>query len=91
MGMPSAFVEGEESDFSHMAEDGEDNLFIKDVFHKTHIEVTKMGTRAGASTAVEMWAESVPIYIRLNRPFLYMIADSETNLPVFIGIVNSVQ
>ena len=91
MGMPSAFVEGEESDFSRMAEDGEDNLFIKDVFHKTHIEVTKMGTRAGASTAVEMWAESVPIYIRLNRPFLYMIADSETNLPVFIGIVNSVQ
>ena len=74
-----------------MTEDGEDNLFIKDVFHKTHIEVTKMGTRAGASTAVEMWATSVPIYIRLNRPFLYMIADSETNLPVFIGIVNSVQ
>ncbi|MBR2085689.1 MAG: hypothetical protein IJ906_00880 [Oscillospiraceae bacterium] len=91
IGMPSAFVEGEESDFSRMAEDGEDNLFIKDVFHKTHIEVTKMGTRAGASTAVEMWAESSPIYIRLNRPFLYMIADSETNLPVFIGIVNSVQ
>ena len=90
MGMPSAFVEGEESDFSRMAEDGKDNLYIKDIFHKTHIEVTKMGTRAGASTAVEMWAETVPIYIQLDRPFLYMIADSETNLPVFIGIVNSI-
>lgn len=89
MGMGSAFLEGPASNFSAMLEGNTDRLCISNVFHKTYIEVTKMGTRAGAATAVEMVAESEPIYIRLNRPFLYMIADTETNLPVFIGIVNS--
>ena len=90
MGMPLAFTDGPESDFSRMVTDGGDDLYIRNVYHKTHIEVTRMGTRAGAATSVEMAVKSIPVYIRMNRPFLYMIADSETNLPVFIGIVNSV-
>ena len=31
-----------------------DDLMIQNVAHKTHIEVTRMGTRAGAATSVEM-------------------------------------
>ena len=92
MGMPSAFLEGPESDFSRVRADHFDNLYINRVLHKTHIEVSELGTRAGAATAVELCIESAAdAYMTFNRPFLYMIADSETNLPVFIGIVNSVQ
>ena len=28
--------------------------------------------------------------VQLDRPFVYMIIHSETNLPVFIGILNAV-
>ena len=31
-----------------------------------------------------------PKQVVLDRPFLYMIADSSNNLPLFIGTVNSV-
>ena len=92
MGMPSAFQEGPASDFSRVRADNSDNLYIGRVLHKTHIEVSELGTRAGAATAVELLIESsADAYMTFNRPFLYMIADSETDLPVFIGIVNSVQ
>ena len=68
--------------------------FISQVLHETTISVTEEGTRAASVTA-EVFYGAAPIeeehYVYLDRPFLYMIADSETNLPVFIGIVNSVQ
>ena len=47
------------------------------------------GTQAGAATIVETSAgaaapeEGKTVY--LDRPFLYMIVDRETGLPVFLG------
>ena len=63
---------------------------IGDVLHKTFISVDELGTKAGAVTKVEMRDESAPMsewVVNLNRPFVYMIIDNETNLPVFIGTV----
>lgn len=100
MGMGSAFHDEDAdttkiSDFSAMFEDGKDRMHIGEVYHKTHIEVTKAGTRAGAATAVEMMTEAACIEeivtITIDRPFLYMIVDAQTDLPLFIGIVNSVE
>ncbi len=85
MGMPTAFGGG--ADFSKMA----DGLFISEVRHKTFIELTEIGTRAGAVTSVAM-NESAPMierFITFDRPFVYMIIDAEYNLPVFMGIVTS--
>ena len=89
MGMGSAFDES--ADFTNMAETASGALFINRVLHKTHIEVDLNGTKAAAATVVEMADECVaeePEEIKtviLDRPFVYMIVDSETNIPVFIG------
>lgn len=87
MGMSTAF-DGNSADFSSMANGG--NVYISDVIHKTFIEVAEKGTRAGAATAVivkESAAMPVerPKEVRLTRPFVYAIIDTETNLPLFIG------
>ena len=58
------------------------------MLHKTYISVDEKGTKAAAVTAVEMPTECEPAEIRtvhLDRPFVYMLIDCETNLPFFIG------
>ena len=93
LGMPSAFS-GDTADFSKMAHSSRGNIYIGDVLHKTFISVDELGTKAGAVTKVEMNDESAPMsewVVNLNRPFVYMIIDNETNLPVFIGTVMDVQ
>ena len=89
LGMPSAFS-GDTADFSKMAHSSRGNIYIGDVLHKTFISVDELGTKAGAVTKVQMNDESAPMsewVVNLNRPFVYMIIDNETNLPVFIGTV----
>ena len=98
MGMPTAF-DGNTADFSPMATSTAGNIFISRVLHKTYISVAERGTRAAAVTAVEMTDGAAPIngdapkpyYVILNRPFLYMIVDTEHQLPLFFGIVSSVK
>ena len=93
LGMPSAFNSGE-ADFSKMAHSSRGNIFIGEVLHKTYISVDELGTKAGAVTTVEMNDECAPMsewVVNLNRPFVYMIIDNETNLPVFIGTVLDIQ
>ena len=93
LGMPSAFS-GDTADFSKMAHSSRGNIYIGDVLHKTFISVDELGTKAGAVTKVQMNDESAPMsewIVTLNRPFVYMIIDNETNLPVFLGTVMDVQ
>ncbi len=90
MGMPTAFTA--QADFSRMTE-GED-LFIGQVIHKTHIEFAEEGTRAAAVTGVVMFGTSAapteePILLNFNRPFLFFIIDTETNIPLFSGVLNN--
>lgn len=93
MGMPLAFSSS--ANFSKMAQSTNGNLYISDVIHKTFIVVDEKGTKAGAATAVEIKDESAPYVedpktVILDRPFVYMIIDNETSLPIFIGAVESV-
>lgn len=69
-------------------------LNISRVLHKTHIEVDQEGTSAAAATTVEMEAgssapgeEIPPKVVRLDRPFIYLIVDTRTNTPLFVGIL----
>lgn len=92
MGMESAF-DAKLADFSKMGETVTDMLFINDVKHKTHIDVNESGTKAAAVTSVEMSAgdsADPPVEIRLNRPFVYCIVDTEVDVPIFIGTLNSI-
>ena len=85
------------ADFSNMAKTDSGTLFISRVLHKTHIDVDTEGTKAAAVTAVEMADEAAaeepeePKYVILDRPFVYMIIDMHTLLPVFFGVLNSVE
>ena len=97
MGMPYAF-DSNLADFSKLGEttDGR-NIYINRVIHQTYISVDGKGTKAGAATVVEMTrvtaAEPIvqPKIIHLDRPFVYMLIDCETNLPFFIGTMMDVE
>ena len=91
MGMKDAFSEN--CDLSGIGEAKAGPMNVADVLHKTFISVDERGTRAGAVTAVIVRAESEREARRivLDRPFVYMIVDNATNLPVFIGVMNVLQ
>jgi serpin B len=88
MGMTDAF-DSNVSNFSKMADIN--GLKIGSVIHKTFISVGELGTKAGAVTAVVMDAECAPVEppekkeVYLNRPFVYMLLDTTTSTPFFIG------
>lgn len=83
MGMESAFTPGE-ADFSRMmTADG----YLKSVNQKTVISVGELGTKAAAVTVAVAPPELEPEHsVRLDRPFVYMIVDAQTNLPLFMGV-----
>lgn len=91
MGMINAF-DYKASDFSGIGTSKNGNISISRVLHKTYITVDEKGTKAGAATVVEAVTESMmepdrEQLVYLDRPFVYMIMDCETNLPIFIGTV----
>lgn len=93
LGMKKAFS-SDEADFRRLGK-SKNNIYISRVLHKTFIEVDENGTKAGASTAVEMKEEAMalppeePKEVILNRPFIYVIMDKKTELPIFMGTVFS--
>ena len=93
MGLEKSF-DAYNADFSKMAE-CEQNIYIGDVIHKTYIEMAEKGTKAAAVTAVildgnamEPMEEIKEVY--LDRPFMYMIIDETTELPLFVGVVRDI-
>jgi len=92
MGMSRAF--SSDADFSEISADMP--LCIGSVQHKTHIEVDAQGTKAAAVTSVEVRCTSAMLEevrretVVLDRPFVCMILDADTMLPIFIGTVNTV-
>lgn len=88
MGMKDAF--GSSADFSGIYP----GLFIGSVTHTAKILVDEHGTKASAATGIQMPTEADPIAepyeVYLDRPFVYMLIDCETNLPFFIGTLMDV-
>ena len=91
-GMPDAFDQMK-ADFSGMADVTPGYLYISRVIHKTAIDVDERGTKAGAVTAVEMSKNAALMMnvVSLDRPFVYMIIDNESSLPIFIGQVTHIK
>ncbi len=94
MGMETVFTE--RSDLSGLGwTDNHEALAISDVIHKTHIEVDESGTRAAAVTAVIVnrvtsVAPGNTPYVILDRPFVYAIIDTNSNLPIFLGFITDI-
>ncbi|MBP5716287.1 MAG: serpin family protein, partial [Bacteroidales bacterium] len=61
---------------------------------KCVVRVNETGTEAAAVTAVMMRLTSAgpnqekPIEMNVNRPFIYVLAETTTDTPLFIGIMN---
>ena len=94
MGMSNAFNVAF-ADFSGIGDSTEGGIYISRVIHKTYIQVGEKGTKAGAVTAIEMKDGSAgpPDEVKqvyLDRPFVYMLIDCETNIPFFIGTMMEV-
>ena len=97
LGMPTAFSAGE-ADFTGLNDLEDMPTWIGKVIHKTHIDLSESGTKAAAVTAVVMEAgcaidpdKPEPKEVTLDRPFLFMIVDNTTELPIFIGTVKDIQ
>ena len=96
MGMTDAF-ERSQADLSgimHPLNGDGCEVWIEGVVHKTHIEVDRKGTRAAAVTELAVAGcdcveEYIPpVYVILDRPFIYGIIDNATGLPIFLGCMN---
>jgi serpin B len=90
MGMPLAFSESE-ADFSGMVEN-QPHLCISHILHKAYLTVDELGTEAAAGTAIEAIVgeeETMPEKMRADRPFLFLIRDTEQGTILFLGAVAS--
>ena len=94
LGMNDAF-DADKADFSKLGVSADGNIYMNRVLHKTFISVDERGTEAGAATVVEMTCETAieeaeTYRVYLERPFVYAIVDNETNIPLFMGTVDSI-
>ncbi|MBQ7915866.1 MAG: serpin family protein [Firmicutes bacterium] len=88
MGLTDAF-DPRLADFSQLGSFEGGNIYVEEMLHKTYISVDEKGTKATALFAgLFSGGSEGPIeykYVYLDRPFIYMLIDCETNLPFFIG------
>jgi serpin B len=96
MGMKDAFDRGK-ANLTAMAKlKPNENLFVREAYHKAFIEVQEEGTEAAAATAVivNSWVTSVrpppppPKVFEADHPFLFVIRDLKSNAILFIGRVD---
>ena len=92
MGMTDAFTPSA-ADFSAMGWSERGPLFITQVLHRTFLSVDEEGTRAAAATVVATGDSGEPVEpkkVYLDRPFLCLLLDCGTGLPLFLGAVTDV-
>ena len=92
MGLETAFDQ-HNADFTGIGTaDNGTNIFIGRVLQNCMLEVGEEGTKAAAATVVEMRCgsarpdPSMLVELQLNRPFVYLIVDNQTQIPLFTGI-----
>ena len=91
LGMQKMFGSGAE--FLPMGDYDGKSLQVSEVIQKTYLELDRNGTKAAAVTWGNMKAGSAAPYklkeVYLDRPFVYMIVDADSGLPLFIGLVEA--
>ena len=84
------------ADFKPMIELPTSNVYIGSAIQKTHFELDENGIKAAAVTYIGMSeSTSLPIpkpkmQIYLDRPFVYLMMDEATGLPMFVGTVKNI-
>lgn len=88
MGMVDAFTMA--ADLSGM--NGQQDLFISRILHKTYLQVDEAGTQAGAVTIEEIVTKGAALnqeYVFLNRPYIMGIYDKVNNCFLFLGTIEN--
>ena len=84
LGMTDAF-DDRLANFSRLSLGG---LFISEVRQKTYIDVNEEGTEAAAVTVVTARpSDGGPFYMRVDRPFLFVIRERQSGTILFVGKV----
>jgi len=83
LGMGIAF-DPEQADFTKIYK-GPENAYISKVKHKTFVEVNEEGTEAAAVTSVEIGITSVGLWMRVDRPFIFVIRENKSQTILFMG------
>lgn len=92
LGVRDLFV-GADADLSGMGGDQSNKLHVSSVIQKTRFMVNKNGVEAAAATVVVVIPESAETpeqqvrVVKLDRPYLCLVLDTRTGLPLFIGAV----
>jgi serpin B len=79
-----------QADFGAMCEEP---VIIGQVVHKAYVDTNEEGTEAAAATGVKMLPMAAPpqpkqpFVFRADRPFLFVIRDTGTGTPLFVGRV----
>ncbi|KAF0302039.1 Serpin B9 [Amphibalanus amphitrite] len=60
-------------------------LFLSEVLHQAVIDVHEAGTEASAVTTTLVNRDRLATTFRANRPFLFVIRDNKTGVPLFYG------
>lgn len=90
LGMEVAFDENRADFWDMVPWEGSPRLFISEVKHKSFLEVNEKGTEAAAATSVEIKTESAPavsFYLKVDRPFFFLIEEEATGAVPFMGTV----
>ncbi len=86
LGMEIAFNPNE-ANFTDLYQ-GPQNAYISSVLHKTYVKVDEEGTEAAAATSVTIGVTSVGgggFYMRVDRPFFFVIRENHSNSLIFMG------
>ena len=94
LGMNEAFSKYD-ADFTNMTNSPE-GLYVGKALHKANVEFSEDGIKAAAVTVFAMFEKTsisidtrVPVVVKLDRPFMFLIRDKETGEIWFVGTVYS--
>ena len=88
LGITNIF-DGKLADFSKISDEA---LYVSDAIHLADIDFTEDGVKAAAVTVIYLTCGAIiedekPIEININKPFLYVIRDKNTEEMWFVGTV----
>merc|ERR1712106_327710 len=66
----------------------DESLFVSDILHETKIEVNEEGSEAAGVTGIQLDTRaggSGPLFLKIDRPFFFVIQDLKNNIPLFMG------
>jgi serine protease inhibitor len=64
---------------------GPENAYISKVKHKTFVQVDEEGTEAAAVTSVGIAMTLAPPWMRVDRPFVFVIRENKSQTILFMG------